>query len=144
MTRALLLALPLFISLMMAGVPATAAERSIFTERHAFRAVKLVQGLEHPWSLAFLPDGRMLVTERAGRLRVVSADHKLDARPVAGLPEFVAHGQGGLLDVVLHPQYAQNGWIYFSYCAPDKAGRDKGGVLRSLARSSSATRQGID
>jgi glucose/arabinose dehydrogenase len=126
MTRALLLALPLLISLMMPGVPATAAEQSIFTERHAFRVVKLVQGLEHPWSLAFLPDGRMLVTERAGRLRVVSADHKLDARPVAGLPEIVAHGQGGLLDVVLHPQYARNGWIYISYSAPDKAGRDKG------------------
>lgn len=68
----------------------------------------------------------MLVTERAGRLRVISADHKLDSQPVAGLPEIVAHGQGGLLDVVLHPQYAQNGWVYFSFSAPDKAGRDKG------------------
>ena len=122
MMRALILVLVLT----LAGGPAVAAERAIVTERHTFRIVKLVQGLEHPWSLAFLPDGRMLVTERAGRLRVISADHKLDPRPVAGLPEIVAHGQGGLLDVVLHPQYAQNGWVYFSFSAPDKAGRDKG------------------
>ena len=122
MMRALILVLVL----MLAGGPAVAAERAIVTERHTFRIVKLVQGLEHPWSLAFLPDGRMLVTERAGQLRVISADHKLDPRPVAGLPEIVAHGQGGLLDVVLHPQYAQNGWVYFSFSAPDKAGRDKG------------------
>ena len=122
MMRALILVLVL----MLAGGPAVAAERAIVTERHTFRIVKLVQGLEHPWSLAFLPDGRMLVTERAGRLRVISADHKLDPRPVAGLPDIVAHGQGGLLDVVLHPQYAQNGWVYFSFSAPDKAGRDKG------------------
>jgi aldose sugar dehydrogenase len=95
---------------------AIAAEaRLIQSEKHAFRIVTLVTGLAHPWSLAFLPDGRMLVTERAGRLRVVAKDFKLDPRPVEGTPQVAAVGQGGLFDVVLHPRYAENGWIYLAY-----------------------------
>jgi len=107
-------------ALIMAAVPATA--QTIQSEKHAFRVVTLVRGLEHPWSIAFLPDGRMLVTEREGRLRIVSKDFKLDPKPVEGLPEIVASGQGGFFDVVLHPQYADNGWIYFSYNAPGPGG----------------------
>ncbi len=98
------------------------AAQTIQSEKHAFRVVTLTRGLQHPWSIAFLPDGRMLVTERAGRLRIVSKDFKLDPQPVAGLPEIVAAGQGGLFDVVLHPQYADNGWIYFSYNASGDGG----------------------
>jgi glucose/arabinose dehydrogenase len=96
--------------------------QTIQSEKHAFRVATLTRGLQNPWSIAFLPDGRMLVTERAGRLRIVGKDSRLDPRPVEGLPEIVANGQGGLLDVVLHPQYAENGWIYFSYSAPGPEG----------------------
>jgi aldose sugar dehydrogenase len=88
-------------------VPLGAGAQAIKTEEHSFRVVKVVEGLEHPWSVAFLPDGRMLVTERAGRLRVVK-DGKLEARPVQGLPQVTEHGQGGLHDVVPHPQFAAN------------------------------------
>jgi glucose/arabinose dehydrogenase len=72
--------------------------------------------------VAFLPDGRMLVTERAGRLRMVGPDFRLDTQPIEGLPESVERGQGGLFDVALHPQYAQNGWIYWAYNAPGAGG----------------------
>jgi len=81
-----------------------------------FRVETVSEGLEHPWSLAFLPGGRMLITERPGRLRVIE-DGKLNPAPVAGLPEITASGQGGLLDIALHPNYEQNGWLYFSYVA---------------------------
>jgi len=94
----------------------------ISSEKQAFRLVTLLNGLENPWSLAFLPNGQMLVTERAGRLRLVSQDFKLNPKPIDGLPEVVAQGQGGLFDVVLHPQYAQNGWIYWAYNAPGQGG----------------------
>ena len=103
---------------------ALAQDRSVAinSEKHTFRVVTLLQGLEYPWSVAFLPDGRMLVTERAGRLRLVGQDLRLDPKPIAGLPDVVATGQGGLFDVVLHPEYAQNGWIYWAYNAPGAGG----------------------
>ncbi len=97
-----------------AALPAAAQVHR--SEVHAFRVVELVRGLEQPWALAFLPDGRMLVTEKAGRLRIV-AGGKLDPQPVAGLPEVTVHGQGGLMDVALHPKFADNGLVYFSYAA---------------------------
>lgn len=97
-------------------------QQLIHSEKHFFRIVPLLAGLENPWSIAFLPDGRMLVTERAGRLRLVSQDFKLDPTPIEGLPEVIANGQGGLFDVVLHPQHAQNGWIYWAYNAPGAGG----------------------
>ena len=77
----------------------------------------VARGLEHPWSLAFLPDGRMLVTERPGRLRYVTREGAL-SDPIAGLPAVYAEGQGGLLDVVLDPGFANNSTIYFSYAEP--------------------------
>lgn len=97
-------------------------QQLIHSEKQFFRIVPLLAGLENPWSIAFLPDGRMLVTERAGRLRLVSQDFKLDPTPIEGLPEVIANGQGGLFDVVLHPQHAQNGWIYWAYNAPGAGG----------------------
>ena len=87
------------------------------SEEHAFRVVEVASGLDHPWGLAFLPDGRMLVTERAGRLRTVTAEGRLDPEPVAGVPRVHASGQGGLLDVALHPDFPENGWVYLSYAA---------------------------
>jgi len=113
----------LVVVLCIATLPAMAAKsRAVQSEKHAFRLVTLVEGLAHPWSLAFLPDGRMLVTERPGRLRVVAKDFKLDPRPVEGVPQVAAVGQGGLFDVVLHPQYAENGWVYLSYSGPGEGG----------------------
>ncbi|MBI2297182.1 MAG: PQQ-dependent sugar dehydrogenase, partial [Betaproteobacteria bacterium] len=82
----------------------------------------------HPWGLAFLPDGRMLVTERPGRLRIVK-DGRLDPQPVAGLPQATAYGQGGLMDVALHPRFSENGLVYLSYAA-----RGEGGVGTEVAR----------
>jgi len=73
-----------------------------------------VEGLEHPWSLAFLPDGRMLVTEKPGRLRLVAADGTL-SDPLSGVPEVLYSGQGGLLDVALHPDFETNGWVYLTW-----------------------------
>ena len=83
----------------------------------AFDAVTVAEGLQNPWSIAFLPDGRFLVTERPGRLRIVTADGKL-SEPVAGLPAVDARAQGGLLDVVLDPKFAANQLIYWSYAEP--------------------------
>ncbi|MEX0959379.1 MAG: PQQ-dependent sugar dehydrogenase [Burkholderiales bacterium] len=99
-----------------------AAERMFDSEEHAFRLVTLVEGLQNPWSMAFLPDGRMLVTERPGRLRIVSGDFKLDPNPVEGLPRITATGQGGLFDVVLHPDYKDNRWVYLAYNGPGDGG----------------------
>jgi glucose/arabinose dehydrogenase len=102
--------------------------QTIRTQEHAFRLVTVVDGLEHPWGLAFLPDGRILVTERPGRLRLVR-DGRLEPQPVSGLPPVVARGQGGLLDVALHPRFAENGLVYLSY-----AGAGKGGIGTEVAR----------
>jgi glucose/arabinose dehydrogenase len=80
--------------------------------------VTVVDGLKNPWAVAFLPDGRMLVTERRGTLRVVDRG-KLVEKAVEGMPKVTEFGQGGLLDVVLHPKYAENGWIYWTYNATE-------------------------
>ncbi|HYN27003.1 MAG TPA: PQQ-dependent sugar dehydrogenase, partial [Burkholderiales bacterium] len=112
----------LLVALALAAPGSIAKERSFTSEKHGFRLVTLIEGLENPWSIAFLPDGRMLVTERPGRLRIVSKDFRLEPGPVEGLPPIVEEGQGGLFDVVLHPRYAENGWIYLSYNGPGSGG----------------------
>ena len=83
----------------------------------AFEVVTVVGGLQNPWGMAFLPGGKMLITERPGRLRVLSAEGQLSA-PVTGLPAVDARGQGGLLDVALDPAFAKNNVIYWSYAEP--------------------------
>jgi glucose/arabinose dehydrogenase len=82
---------------------------------------QLADGLSHPWGMAFLPDGRLLVTERAGRLRILDPDGKL-SDPLPGTPEVVARGQGGLLDVALDPQFETNRLVYLSYAEPGDGG----------------------
>ena len=83
------------------------------SQDHAFRVVEVVRGLEQPWGLAFLPDGRLLVTEKEGRLRLVAKDGTLDPRPIAGLPAVAVHGQGGLMDVAVHPRFQHNQRMVF-------------------------------
>ncbi len=94
----------------------------------ALRTETVARGLVEPWALAFLPDGRMLVTERPGRLRIVGADGRL-SDPVQGLPAVDANRQCGLLDVALDPQYADNGWVYWTF-----AERADGGNRVAVAR----------
>jgi glucose/arabinose dehydrogenase len=84
----------------------------------AFDVITVTEGLTNPWGMTFLPDGKMLVTEKPGRLRIVSADGKTLSEPVAGLPMVDARGQGGLLDVVLDPAFQKNQLIYWSYSEP--------------------------
>jgi len=86
-----------------------------------FEAVTFVEGLRNPWSMAFLPNGDMLVTERGGQLRIIR-DGKLLPDPVPGVPAVRAQGQGGLQDVVLHPDFASNRIIYLSYAKPNEDG----------------------
>ena len=110
----------------MAGI---AAAQEVRTERAALRVVTMAQGLDHPWGLAFLPDGRLLVTERAGRMRIIERDGKLGT-PLANVPAVVAQGQGGLLDVLLDRQFATNRTLYVSYSEPGE-----GGAGTSVARA---------
>jgi glucose/arabinose dehydrogenase len=91
------------------------------TQHGKVRIVTVAEGLEHPWGVAFLPDGRALVTERPGRLRIVGADGKLGA-PLEGVPAVSATGQGGLLDVQLDPEFAKNRLVYLSYAEPREGG----------------------
>ena len=94
----------------------------------------IARGLEHPWGFAFLPDGRFLVTERPGRLRIVNADGSLSP-PLTGVPAVAARGQGGLLDVTLHPDFARNSLVYLSFSEPAEDGTAGTAVARGrLAR----------
>jgi aldose sugar dehydrogenase len=95
----------------------------------AFDVVTVVEGLQNPWSVAFLPGGKMLITERPGRLRVVGTDGKLSA-PVTGLPAVHARGQGGLLDVALDPAFAKNNLIYWSFSEPRENNENNTAVAR--------------
>ena len=103
-----------------APAPSDAVAR-FASEAGELEVATVAGGLEHPWGLAFLPDGRYLVTERPGRLRIVAADGSLSA-PVAGVPEVFAKGQGGLLDVALDPDFATTPWIYLSFSEPGEGG----------------------
>ena len=95
-----------------------------------FDVVMVAEGLVNPWGLAFLPDGKMLVTERPGRLRVLSADGKRLSEPVSGLPAVDARGQGGLLDVALDPDFRTNQLIYWSYAEATPLGTNNTAVAR--------------
>lgn len=116
----------------LAGTAALAQEPQRF---HTAKAEVLVEtvatGLENPWGLAFLPDGRMLVTERPGRLRIVSADGKV-SEPLGGsIPRVAARGQGGLLDVALDPAFATNRLVYLSFAENRGEGRAGTSVMRA-------------
>jgi aldose sugar dehydrogenase len=116
-------------ALALVATGAAAQDKVIKTERGDLRLSTVATGLEAPWGLAFLPDGRMLVTEKPGRLRYVSAAGVL-SEPLAGVPAVAAAGQGGLLDVVIDPDFAANRTIYLSYSEPE-AGKAGTAVLRA-------------
>lgn len=120
-----------------AQAPADLDGRVVASEKQTFRIEVLARDLEVPWGLEFLPDGRLLVTERPGRLRIFENGRL--STPVAGTPVPYVRQDGGYLDVTIHPQYAQNGWIYLAYSeiqpgftpppaseAPPEAGRGRG------------------
>jgi aldose sugar dehydrogenase len=106
-----------------------APQGPVVSEQATFAVVTVAAGLEHPWGMAFLPNGDVLITERPGRLRLLR-DGVLDPAPIAGVPEVYASGQGGLLDVALDPEFAANDLIYLSYAAPG-AGGNSTRVLRA-------------
>jgi aldose sugar dehydrogenase len=108
------------------------------TEDYPIRVTPVVQGLSHPWAIAFLPSGDMLITERAGRLRLVH-DGVLRDDPIAGIPKVHSTTQEGLLDLALHPKFSENGFIYFTYSKPPEPttvalgrGRFDGGRLNDV------------
>jgi aldose sugar dehydrogenase len=101
----------------------------ISSEKLKFSVDTIATGLENPWGIAFLPDGRMLVTELNGQIRIIK-DGKLVDETVSNVPAVAAAGQGGLLDIKLHPDYANNGWIYLTYSKPGE-----GGAATTLTRT---------
>ena len=117
---------------LVAATAAGAADPTFQTSAGTVRVETVARGLVHPWALAFLSDGRMLVTERPGRLRIVARDGAL-SKPLAGVPPVFASGQGGLLDVILDRNFAQNRVLYFSYAEPID-----GGGRTALARATLA------
>jgi glucose/arabinose dehydrogenase len=123
--RPALLALALTLAAVLGAPPAMAAD---------LKPVIVARNLEHPWGLAFLPDGRMLVTERPGRMRIVARDGRVGA-PLAGVPAVFDNNQGGLLDVVVHPQFAENRLVFFTFSEPgDGANANLAGTAVARAR----------
>ncbi|WP_404405328.1 PQQ-dependent sugar dehydrogenase [Pelagibacterium halotolerans] len=111
------------------AAPAFAIDETVETEEGAVRLTTVAEGLEHPWGLAFLPEGGMLVTERPGRLRYVAADGTVSG-PIAGVPQVDNRRQGGLLDVALDPDFASSRLVYLSYAEPGDGGTTSTAVAR--------------
>lgn len=107
----------------LAAAPSMVEAQAMQSEDHAFQVVTVADGLEQPWSIAFLPGGDILVTERRGTLRIVR-NGTLLPDPVPGVPEVRFGGQGGLLDVAAHPDFASNGLIYLSFSKPNADGSE--------------------
>ena len=114
----------------LAGLLALAAAPSVAQSQPSPKAQTVASGLQHPWAVAFLPDGRFLVTERPGRLRVVNADGQVQPA-VQGLPEVAAGGQGGLLDVITDSAFASNRTIYFCFSEPGKGTTNSTALARA-------------
>ena len=113
-----MLGLSAILCAVLAGcAPAEAVDRVFPTETGNIRVATVAEGLSRPWAIDFLPDGTMIVTERPGRLRLVSPDGRV-SDPISGVPEVDGRGQGGLLDVTLHPDFAENRLVYLTYAEP--------------------------
>ncbi len=107
-----------FFILFLTSLP---AQEIISSEEHRFKIETIASELKNPWGMVKLPDGRFLVTERAGELRLIE-NGKLHKKPISGVPPVFAVGQGGLLDIKLHPDYANNGWLYLAFSKPGPKG----------------------
>jgi aldose sugar dehydrogenase len=104
-------------------------------QSHQFEVEVLAEGLENPWSIAFLPDGRMLIAERPGRLRFFENGQL--SPPISGLPPIWQNGQGGLLEVALHPDYENNGWIYLAYASSNDGQKGNTAIGRAKLEGNS-------
>jgi glucose/arabinose dehydrogenase len=126
-------------ALLVLAAPASAqTEPTVLkSEKTSIRVEVIASGLQNPWGLTFLPDGRALVTERPGRLRIIGKDNKL-SDPVGGVPEVAAVGQGGLLDVALSPDFAKDNLVYVSFAEP----RGASGSSTSVARGKLVEKDG--
>jgi glucose/arabinose dehydrogenase len=134
LSRALLsAALSAFIAL-----PAMAESRTLQTEEVDVRADILADGLEHPWGLDFLPGGDVIVTERPGRIRILSNGEL--SGPVEGVPDVVARGQGGLLDITVSPDFATSSLVFFSFSEPGKGGAGTAVARAKLVRDGATAR----
>ena len=114
----------------LAGLLALAAAPSVAQSQPSPKAQTVASGLQNPWAVAFLSEGRFLVTERPGRLRVVDSDGRLQP-PVQGLPEVAAGGQGGLLDVITDSDFARNRTLYFCFSEPGKGTTNSTALARA-------------
>ncbi|MDE0650666.1 MAG: PQQ-dependent sugar dehydrogenase, partial [Gammaproteobacteria bacterium] len=125
--------------LLSALAPTSASAQSgvVRSLEHDYRVVTVADGLIRPWSMAWLPNGDMLVTEKPGRLRIVR-DGALLPDPVSGVPEVVGQGQGGLFDVLPHPDFANNNVLFISYAKPVDGGSTTS-VLRGTFRNDTFT-----
>ncbi len=103
------------------------------SEEHSYRIESIAEGLDVPWSMTFLPDGRLLVTERVGRLRVID-HHQLLPTPISGVPRVVVRDEAGLMSVVADPDFAQNGWIYLSFSDPGEDDTAMTKIIRAQLR----------
>lgn len=121
------------------AISAAAEDRIVRTELVELRASIIANGLENPWGLDFLPDGSAIVTERPGRIRILGSDG-LVSEPVEGVPEVRASGQGGLLDVVAAPDFADSQAIFFSYSEPGRGGAGTAVARARLIRDGAAAR----
>ena len=131
----------IFVSVAVAGhaqqpqigvpVPPLGAGPFVFdtAEQHKIRVSVVARGLSHPWSIAFLPDGAMLIPERSGQLRIVR-NGVLDPKPIAGVPRVRTDGNGGLMDVAIHPRFAENRLVYLTYTKPVENGKGTPSLAR--------------
>ncbi|MBB2971198.1 PQQ-dependent sugar dehydrogenase [Mesorhizobium sp. RMAD-H1] len=124
-------------ALLFAG-PSSAGAEEFATEKVRIRAEEVATGLDSPWSLAFLPDGALLVTEKAGTMRIVRDGEVSD--PIEGVPEVWSRGQGGLLDVALAPDFQESGTIYFTYSEPGDGGAGTAIASARLEQTGEAAR----
>jgi aldose sugar dehydrogenase len=118
--------------------PALAESRTLKTEEVEVRADIVADGLQHPWGLDFLPGGDIIVTERPGRIRILSGGELSD--PVEGVPEVAARGQGGLLDIAVSPDFASSGLVFFSFSEPGRGGSGTAVARAKLVRDGLSAR----
>jgi glucose/arabinose dehydrogenase len=107
--------------------PTPSPDKVTKTQLEDYKIETLVdKGLKNPWAIAFLPDGRKLVTEKSGQLRLITTDNKLDPKIIEGVPPVIEHGQGGLMEVAIHPDFTKNGWVYLGFSDGTRQKNDKG------------------